>query len=333
MNLRSTAVDLVWHPEERRPRTPVRVAGAAVILGVLTLLMTVAPAAILWLFEASVLAAATTVLTLASIAVSAIATVVGVWVAGRYLDRRRFVDFGLRIDGDWWLDCGFGLALGALLMTGIFATTLAAGWITVTNTFAGENLLAWALVAVIVFTLVGIYEELLIRGYLLTNLAEGARGTFGERGAIVLAVLASSVVFGAFHASNPNATLPSVAIISVAGVMLGLGYVLTGELAIPIGFHVTWNLFQGTVYGFPVSGLELGPSIVAVETTGPRVITGGRFGPEAGLLGLGAMIIGSLLIVGWVRYRYGDTALDRGIARPDLRGRGLERERGRGNER
>jgi hypothetical protein len=322
MNLRSTARDLIWHPDEHRPRTPVRIAGGALVLGVLTLLVTVAQIAVLATFEVTLITASTTALTLVSIGASAVATVVGVWVAGRYLDRRRFVDYGLRIDRDWWLDCAFGLALGALLMTGVFLAKLAGGWLAVESVgAAGEALLVSVIAAVVLFVLVGVYEELLIRGYLLTNLAEGARGTFGERGAIVFAVLVSSVAFGAFHASNPGATLLSVTNISIAGVMLALGYVLTGELAIPIGLHVTWNLFQGTVYGFPVSGLEFGRSVVVVETTGPRLITGGGFGPEAGLIGLGAMVAGSLLTVAWVRYRYGGLALETDVAVPDLRGR------------
>jgi uncharacterized protein len=318
---RSSLRELVWHPEERRLRTPLRIAGGAAILGVLTLLVTIPPVAVLLLVETTALVATTATLTVVSIAASAVGTVAGVWLAGRYLDRRRFADYGLRIDRDWWLDCGFGLALGALLMTGVFATKLATGLLTVESVGAGENLLSWVVVAVVVFVLVGVYEELLVRGYLLTNLAEGARGTLGERGAILFAVLASSIAFGALHAGNPNATLLSVFNISIAGVMLALGYVLTGELAIPVGIHVTWNLFQGTVYGFPVSGLEIGPSIVAVETTGPRLVTGGGFGPEAGVLGLGAMIAGSLLTVAWVRHRYGEVALDADVARPDLRDR------------
>ena len=68
-------------------------------------------------------------------AVSFVAVVASVWLAARFLDRRPFSGFGLSLNKDWWLDFGFGLFLGALLMTGIFLVELAAGWVTVAGTF------------------------------------------------------------------------------------------------------------------------------------------------------------------------------------------------------
>lgn len=317
MSLRST----VWNSKEARPRTPIRVVLGVVILVTVSLLFTIPPLFVLSVLDVALITGAGTGTMLLSTGLSGIASVVGVWLAGRYVDRRRFADFGLGLDRGWWIDCGFGLALGGLLMSAIFLVQLAFGWITVTAVFAGEALLSAVAGSLLLFLIVGIYEELLVRGYLLTNLAEGARGTLGIAGAIAFGTLVSSVAFGALHASNPNATLVSTVSISLAGVMLALGYVLTGEIAIPIGLHVTWNLFQGTVYGFPVSGLELGSSLVVVETEGPRVITGGGFGPEAGLVGVAAMVAGSLATVAWVRYRYGEIALETGVARPRLRDR------------
>ena len=315
MSLRST----VWNAKESRPRTPIRVIVGVVILAAVSALFTIPPLLVLSVLDVALITGAGTGTALLSTGLSGIASVVGVWLAGRYVDRRRFADFGLSMDRDWWIDCGFGLVLGGLLMSAIFLVQFALGWITITGVFAGEALLSAVAGSLLLFLIVGIYEELLLRGYLLTNLAEGARGILGIAGAIAFGTLVSSVVFGVFHASNPNATLVSTVSISFAGVMLALGYVLTGEIAIPIGLHVTWNLFQGTVYGFPVSGLELGPSIVAVETEGPRVITGGGFGPEAGLIGVAAMVAGSLATVAWVRHRYGAIRVETDVARPGLR--------------
>lgn len=244
---------------------------------------------------------------------------VAVLVAGVALDRRRLPDFGFHFGRQWWIDLAAGLALGAGLMTLIFLVELAVGWVRIEGTFRADGpFLAAVAPFVGVFLIVGIYEELLVRGYLLRNLAEGLAGPLGERGAVALAVLASSAIFGALHLGNPNATAVSALGITAAGVMLAVGYVTTGELAVPIGLHVAWNAFQGLVYGFPVSGLPIEASVVAVEQTGPPVATGGAFGPEAGLVGLGAVAVGTAATVAYARWRDGRVTI-REVTVPDLR--------------
>jgi hypothetical protein len=108
--------------------------------------------------------------------------------------------------------------------------------------------------------------------------------------------------------------------------MLATGYVVTGELALPIGVHVTWNLFQGTVYGLPVSGTTQGLSVVAVEQRGPALVTGGAFGPEAGLLGAAAAVLGAASILAWVRWREGSVGVDPSLVTPDLRHESVDDE-------
>lgn len=249
-----------------------------------------------------------------------VATIISIVIAGLVLDRRRFIDFGLHLNKNWWLDLGFGLALGALLMAGIFMTEWIAGWITITGAFVPhqpeQSFILGILVPLAVFLCVGIQEEMVSRGYLLRNMAEGLNfGFFSARGALILAWLLSSVVFGLLHAANPNATTISTINLMLAGLFLGLGYVLTGELAIPIGLHITWNFFQGNVFGFPVSGWRASQAtFLAIEQSGPERWTGGAFGPEAGLIGIIAILIGSLLTLVWVRARYGHVTLVAGLA-------------------
>jgi len=250
-----------------------------------------------------------------------------VYLAGRFLDRRWFRDFGFRLDRNWCIDLGFGLGLGAVLMTGVFAFELLAGWITVRELFfiarADFAFWPWFGWGFVTFLAVGIYEELVFRGYLITNLAEGF--TWFDRvdrtAAVGIATLLTSAVFGVAHAGNPNATLASTIGIVLAAVTLAAGYVLTGELAIPIGLHTTWNFFQGTVYGFPVSGTTNGVSLVAIEQSGPPLVTGGAFGPEAGLVGIGTIGIGLGLTVLWVRWRADEVRFDPSLVTPELRHR------------
>ena len=253
---------------------------------------------------------------------SLVAALVSMWIAGRYLDRRPFSEFGLRLDKEWWLDLGFGFFLGALLITGIFFVELGAGWIRITGTFEtvgdGGSFFPAILVPAVLFLCVGTYEELISRGYQLRNMAEGLNFPgVGPRGAIVLAWVISSSLFGLLHLANPGASAISTVNIAFAGLLLGTGYILTGRLAIPIGLHITWNFFQGNVFGFPVSGLgPVGATFISTEQGGPPLWTGGAFGPEAGLLDIAAAVIGGLLILLWVRVRSGEATLQTSIAEP-----------------
>jgi membrane protease YdiL (CAAX protease family) len=256
--------------------------------------------------------------------VGGIAALIGVllcvWLAGRFLDRRPFADFGFHLSGRWWLDLCFGMVLGALLMSAIFLVELGFGWITVTGALQalapGTPFALAIIIPATLFLCVGVYEELLFRGYQLRNAAEGLNlPVIGPRNAVILAWVLSSAFFGYLHANNPNATFSSTFNVVLAGLMLGLGYVLTGELAIPIGLHITWNFFQGGVFGLPVSGLgPVGASFLSTDQGGPRLWTGGPFGPEAGLLGPAAMLLGSLLVALWVRLLGGRVAIHTPIA-------------------
>lgn len=228
------------------------------------------------------------------------------WLMARFIDRRPYADFGFHFDRKWWLDFGFGLTLGAFLITGVFLSMSEVGWITITKTATTHLGLPFSLaffLKVITFTIVAVNEELTFRGYQLKNLAEGfTNKTINSQGAIVLAFLFSSAIFGLAHATNPNSTAVSTLNIIMAGLVIGLPYLLTGELGISIGLHLTWNLFQGTVYGFAVSGNSPTIHFFSIQQTGPNLWTGGAFGPEGGLIALVWLIVGCGLTLLWIKW-------------------------------
>lgn len=243
------------------------------------------------------------------------------WMLAHWLDRRPLRDYGLRLSPGWWRDFGFGLALGALLMTAIFLIERAAGWVEVTGQFqvSGSNMkmaAGWGLAVMLTqYILVGAQEELIFRGYQLRNVAEGLNGgQIGPRRAVLLSFGLTSLVFGLAHLTNPNASLVSTINIALLGLMLGLGYVMTGELAIPIGLHITWNFFQGNVFGFPVSGNPSAVSMLVTRQGGPDLWTGGAFGPEAGLLTIFVALVGLALTWGWIRWTSGRARVHEGLA-------------------
>ena len=238
-----------------------------------------------------------------------IATVFSIWFVGKFIDKRQFKDFGFHLNSEWWQDFVFGFALGIILMSLVFVTELSLGWISITeNTYSGSGDFSFGFIiifAFITFICVGAYEELQVRGYLFKNLSEGFnfRNSTQVR-AIYIALIITSLMFGFAHAANPNASLISSLSLVFAGILLAAGYILRGNLAIPIGLHISWNYFQGNVFGFPVSGTYAGASIITIQQGGPEVWTGGNFGPEAGLIGIIAIIIGIFLTLLWVKVRY-----------------------------
>ncbi|PSQ04478.1 CPBP family intramembrane metalloprotease domain-containing protein [Halobacteriales archaeon QS_6_71_20] len=305
----------VWNAAERRPRAPLRLLVALV-------------AVVVALAGGGVLAAALALPTPVAALLPMVAVAGATLLAARYVDRRRLADLGLRREPGWLADLAAGLALGVLLQTGVAVVGLAAGWFRVAGTLVGTAVGAGSVL--VVFLGVGVYEELFARGLLLVNVAEGLRAA-GERVAVAAALLVSSVFFGLVHAGNPGASAASTLGVALAGTFLGVGFVLTGRLSFPVGVHVSWNAAQGLLYGFPVSGLGVDAAVVDLEPTGPTLVTGGSFGPEAGLLGAGAVVVGTAATVAWVRVR-GDgglgTRFDPRVATPTLRWRDGE---GRGD--
>ena len=237
--------------------------------------------------------------------ITLIAVLLSLLFAARILDRRPWAAYGFHFQSNWWRDLGFGLVLGAGLMTLIFIFESILGWITITGTVqparSGEPFWIGLFQALILFLCVGIYEEAISRGYQLRNLAEGLNlSVVGRKKALWFSFGLSAFIFGLLHITNPFSSGRSTVGILLAGLFLGLGYLLTGELAISVGIHITWNFFEGNVFGFPVSGTQFGSSFLTIRQTGPEGWTGGAFGPEAGLIGLLAIILGMGLTVAWV---------------------------------
>ena len=229
--------------------------------------------------------------------VSFLGIVASVWIARRFLDRRSFTSLGLATDSTAFKDLAAGIGIAALMMATILALELLAGW-TRFEGWAWESLPVGRvavdlLAALAVFIAVGFQEEILSRGYHLQNIRDGMNVVWG--------IVLSSAVFAILHIGNPHAVWYTTALgLFAAGLFLAYGWYRSRALWLPIGLHIGWNLFEGPVLGFPVSGLDTSRLIVHT-VTGPELWTGGAFGPEAGLIILPALTFGSLLIWAYTR--------------------------------
>ena len=298
------------NPEEGRLRAGWRIALCG-LLSLVFMLVIIAPFALLnyaidrhhnWFGKSG--------FSLLTMAISGIATVLAVWIAGRYLDRRPMRDFGLRLDRQWAADYGAGFAVGGLLMVLVFAILRATHSLTVTSVTFNAAVLQALLTALLLHVFVGVQEELSTRGYQLLNLEEGLRfGEAGRRMATMLAVALTSVGFGLAHAMNANADTLSITNIVFTGIALAVPLLLTRQLGFSMGVHTAWNFFQGAVLGFAVSGYAPDNSVVRSSISGPRWLTGGAFGPEGGVLDLVASALLIVLAIAWVRWTRGSVSV------------------------
>ncbi|TKJ28401.1 MAG: hypothetical protein CEE40_11690 [Chloroflexi bacterium B3_Chlor] len=214
----------------------------------------------------------------------------------RFLDGDTLLNLGVHRKAGWLREILGGLLLGVLLIGLIFIVEWGAGWLEVQG-FAWQvqsptSVVVGLLGYLILMTSVAFYEELSFRGYILQNLN-------AEWGAIV-GLIASSILFSLFHGLNPYVSWLALVNIFLAGVLLAVCYLVTEKLWLPIAFHFSWNFVQGPVLSFPVSGLETG-GLLLTETGGSSLISGGAFGPEAGLIGSTAISLGLLVLLLWRR--------------------------------
>lgn len=172
------------------------------------------------------------------------------------------------------------LRRGVLWGLGLFAATI--GLVAMCGGYrvAGGGSFGGALALTGTMAGAAVTEELLFRGVVF-RLVEELTGTRG-------ALIASSLLFGLLHLVNPGATLWGALAIAVeAGLMLGAVYAATRTLWLPIGLHFAWNFAEGVLFGTQVSGNEGGPAgMVHGVTSGPAILTGGDFGPEASVFSL-----------------------------------------------
>jgi membrane protease YdiL (CAAX protease family) len=242
------------------------------------------------------------------------------WLAAKYLDRRPVADFGFHFSAGWWRDLGAGLGLGVLLMGGLLAIAHSLGWARIVAwgpTRFGGALWSEGFWSLLLFAGVACYEELVSRGYHVRNLAEGLNHPrWGKRGAVAGALVLSSILFSLIHLVNPHNSALATLNLFLAGLLLAAGYIFTGELALPVGLHLTWNWTQGFLLGLPVSGQSLsGASLLVTHLDGPVLWTGGAFGLEGGLLDSLVSVVGFVLILLWVRCTRGKVRVHPGFGR------------------
>ena len=200
---------------------------------------------------------------------------------------------GFHLDARWAKEIAWGTLLGAGVMLAAAGMTWASGGVRF-ELDAARSLKALGY-GLYLYLFVALFEENLFRGFLFQRLLDGTGVWITQ---IVLALF-----FAFAHWGNPGmhgATRIWATInIALAAVFLGLAYLRTRSLALPVGIHLGWNWTQGNVLGFGVSGNAGKGWIHPLFQGKPEWLTGGAFGLEASVFGVVAVLIGIAMLWKW----------------------------------
>ena len=313
---------LLWNAQQRRPRLPIRlVVGFILIFLFAGIGNSYSPR-----IASGDGALISVINSIVGTVPLTIGILTGVYLASRWIDRRWITGLGFDTDHVWWRELVVGIALGLGITALSVIVALLAGWNTLSSFQLTNGPLQWLLLAIgagIFQLLVVVPEEVFVRGYLITNITEGLDGLSAVPRVVAAGtgVLLTSVLFYYTHTTGRSeVTIWFGLMAGSLAIVLGIAYILTGNLALPIGLHFGVN-FAGVLFGTnqqPASVLRLaasGPTISNSPLTNEVVIV---------------RIIGGALSVGvftwWCWSRDGQLRIAPSVTVPALRWRG------RGNE-
>ncbi len=214
------------------------------------------------------------------------------WICVR-LRRESLSSIGYVLDGRWAWELGIGSFFG--IASALLAVTMI--WVVggVHLELDPARSLTTLVYGVYVSLFVALFEETLFRGFVFQRLVAGA--------GVWVAQVTLGLLFATSHWDNPDmqgATLVWATVeLFLGAVLLGLAYLRTRSLALPIGIHLGWNWAQGHFLGFQVSGFEHAGWFRPLLQDSPGWVTGGGFGPEASIFAVIVDVLGILMLWKW----------------------------------
>lgn len=190
---------------------------------------------------------------------------------------------GLALVPRWRRDLLLGSLLGAgMIVVSVIAVVLLGGYHP--GLLAREGMALRLLAILWVGFTAAAMEEVAFRGYPFMTLIRA----IGPAGATLLLAL----LFGFIHLWNPHPSAVGFVNTALVSVLFSIAYLRTSSLWMPIGLHFAWNLTLGTVFGLPVSGVDIFAVAIKARAEGPLLLTGGDYGIEASLTGTAVILVG-----------------------------------------
>lgn len=219
-------------------------------------------------------------------------TLLATWACTR-LRREPLASVGFRLDRRWAREIARGALAGGAAMLAAAAMIWATGGVRFELDPARSA--AALLAGAYGFLFVALFEENLYRGFLFQRLLDGTGAWFAQVSLALLFALAHWGNPGMSGATRVWATVDT----ALGAALLGLAYLRTRSLALPVGIHFGWNWVQGTVLGFGVSGFGQRGWLRPVLQDRAQWLSGGSFGPEASVFAVVVDVVALVVLWRW----------------------------------
>ena len=214
-----------------------------------------------------------------------------VFIRVKFIEKRKISTLGFGRE-KWIKNYTKGFFTGILMMSIVVLLLFIFGCIEVEknpNQPVGISALGGVVFILLGWIIQGATEEIVTRGWFMN--------VIGARYNISFGLILSSTIFGLLHLLNPDVNYLAVINIILVGFFFGIYALKNKDLWAVCGMHTAWNFAQGNIFGFEVSGINVEvASIFDLNLVGSNVISGGSFGPEAGLVST-CVLLSSILLV------------------------------------
>lgn len=220
------------------------------------------------------------------------------WVMSR-VEKRPFGEYGLGGNSRRWPQFvqgfGWGFALLSLLILFLYLSHSIALQGVLLH---GASVLKYALLWLLFFAFVGLFEEFFFRGYIQYTLARGIG--YGAVGFWISAAI-WNFGFGSVHGANPGESPIGLVLAGLIGFIFCLSLWYTRSLWWAIGFHTTWDWGESYFYGTADSGMRVQGHLIGSHPQGSLLMSGGATGPEGSVFAILVCLLVALVI--WLTLR------------------------------
>jgi hypothetical protein len=214
----------------------------------------------------------------------------GVTASMALVEHRHIGDYGLPAQGilgkNFWLGALLGIAEISVLV-GLIAAF--GGYSFGNLVLQGGDVLRWGAVHLVLFLVVGLYEEFLFRGY--------AQFTLGLGIGFWPAAVLLSAGFGYVHLNNGGEDWIGAASVAMIGLLFAFTLRRSGNLWYAVGLHASFDWGETFLYSVPNSGEVLRGHLSSALLHGPRWLTGGSVGPEGSVFSFLTMGVQFLVVI------------------------------------